>query len=192
MDALAAEIGSVTGQHVPASAGAAPRRPGRELASRGSLCTTALADPSVSDLCAAIRTVAERQYADLDRLVRDHFGDRSDPEPVAMRELLKRARAKDVVILDARPAHEYAAGHIAGAMSVPIDGLQTPTPRTAQVQSRTSPTVADRIASMPIAPSRCCARRGGVRNVWLTGFPEWKAAGIAHEKSLRMSKWRCS
>src|SRR5438128_2191621 len=42
-----------------------------------------LADDSVVELSKAIRTVAERRLADLDRIVRDHFGERSDPEPVA-------------------------------------------------------------------------------------------------------------
>src|SRR5258706_1803904 len=43
-----------------------------------------LADPSVVELSRAIRIVAERRLAELDRLVRVHFGDRSDPEPVEM------------------------------------------------------------------------------------------------------------
>src|SRR5713226_1437511 len=62
-----------------------------------------LADPRVCDMCTAIRTVAERRLADLDRLVRDHFGDRADAEPVPMKDLLRRARAHEVVILDTRP-----------------------------------------------------------------------------------------
>src|SRR6266496_2440068 len=83
-----------------------------------------LADESVIELSMAIRTVAERRLAELERVVRDHFGDRSDPEPVAMKELLARARSGKVVILDTRPAGEFAAGHIAGALSVPVDDLK--------------------------------------------------------------------
>lgn len=41
-----------------------------------------------------------------------------------MDELLKRARSKEVVILDTRPAPEYLAGHIPGALSIPVDQLQ--------------------------------------------------------------------
>src|SRR5437867_2661817 len=63
-----------------------------------------LADPAVFELCRALRTVAEKRLAELERLVRDHFGDRSDPEPVPIEELLKRARKGEVVVLDARPA----------------------------------------------------------------------------------------
>ena len=46
------------------------------------------------------------------------------PQPVRMQELLERVRSTDVIILDARPTAEYHAGHIAGAISVPIDELQ--------------------------------------------------------------------
>jgi DNA-binding transcriptional ArsR family regulator len=79
-----------------------------------------LADPAISDLCRALRTVGERRLAELDRLVRDHFGDRDAAQPVSMPELLKRARSADVVILDTRPEREYEAGHISGAISMPV------------------------------------------------------------------------
>src|SRR4030095_11838240 len=62
-----------------------------------------LADPAVFELSKSVRTVAEGRLADLERLVRDHFGDRSDPEPVPMKELLAHARSNDVIILDTRP-----------------------------------------------------------------------------------------
>ena len=68
-----------------------------------------LADPSVFELSRAIRIVAERRLAELDRLVRKHFGDRSDPEPVEMDELLERARSGKVVVLDTRPARSPMA-----------------------------------------------------------------------------------
>src|SRR5438552_640134 len=51
-----------------------------------------LSDPAVCDLYKAVHTVAEHRLADLDRLVRDHFGDRANAEPVRMQELLERAR----------------------------------------------------------------------------------------------------
>jgi rhodanese-related sulfurtransferase len=139
-----------------------------------------LADPRVSGLCAAIRTVAERQYAELDRLVRDHFGDRSDPEPVEMQELLERARSKDVVILDARPSHEYAAGHIAGAVSVPIEGLQ----RRLRELPKSKAYVAYCRGPYCVYADRAVAllRSSGRRARRLVaGFPEWKAAGLPIE-----------
>ena len=82
-----------------------------------------LADPAVFELTRALRIVAETRLAELERIVRRHFGDRNEPEPVSMDQLIERARSGDVVIIDTRPGNEYAAGHIAGAISVPIDEL---------------------------------------------------------------------
>jgi rhodanese-related sulfurtransferase len=62
--------------------------------------------------------------AELDRLVRRHFRDRGDAEPVGMSQLLKRLRSGNVIVLDTRLGREYAAGHIAGAISVPLDELK--------------------------------------------------------------------
>ena len=83
-----------------------------------------LAGDEVFELSKVLRTVAERRLADFERLVRDHFGERDDAEAVPMAELLKRARSRRSVILDTRPASEYLAGHIAGAISVPVDELK--------------------------------------------------------------------
>lgn len=140
-----------------------------------------LADPGVFALCAAIRTLAEHRLADLERLVREYFGDRSSPEPVRMRDLLTRARASDVIVLDARPAREYEAGHIAGAISVPIDDLQArlrelPKDREYVAYCRGPYCVyADRAVQL-LRRSHRRARR------LVEGFPEWRAAGlpIAH------------
>jgi rhodanese-related sulfurtransferase/DNA-binding transcriptional ArsR family regulator len=139
-----------------------------------------LADATVFELCRSLRTVAERRLAELDRLVRDHFGDRSDPEPVPMNELLERARKREVVVLDTRPAHEYAAGHIAGALSVPIEELQQrlrKLPRSKQyVAYCRGPycIYADRAVELLRASGRRARRLQG-------GFPEWKAAGLPVE-----------
>jgi DNA-binding transcriptional ArsR family regulator len=123
VDSLATEIGvsiANTSQHLQALRQAALVESRKD----GLFVYYRLADPSVFALCAAIRTIAEQRLADLERLVREYFGDRSNPEPVGMQDLLARSRANDVIMLDARPANEYEAGHIAGAISVPIDELQ--------------------------------------------------------------------
>ncbi|OLC06828.1 MAG: ArsR family transcriptional regulator [Gemmatimonadetes bacterium 13_1_40CM_66_11] len=139
-----------------------------------------LADPSVFALCKALRSVAERRFAELERLVRDHFGDRSNPEPVRMDELVDRARKRDVIILDARPAHEFAAGHIAGAVSVPVDELQERLRRLPKAKEYVAYcrgpycVYADRAVESLRASGRRARRL-------LDGFPEWKAAGLPIE-----------
>jgi rhodanese-related sulfurtransferase len=143
-----------------------------------------LADDSVFELSKAIRTVAERRRADLDRIVRDHFGSRSDPEPVAMKELLARVRSGKVVILDTRPAREFAAGHIAGAISAPVDDLKRkladlPKAKEFVAYCRGPYCVyADRAVELLRASGRKARRLDG-------GFPEWKAAGLPVERPVQ-------
>jgi DNA-binding transcriptional ArsR family regulator/rhodanese-related sulfurtransferase len=136
-----------------------------------------LAEPAVFELCATVRRVAERRLADLERLLDDHFEDRSQTAVVSMRDLLERMRSSDVIVLDARPAREYEAGHIAGAISVPIDELQKrlrslPRDKEYVAYCRGPYCVyADRAVEL-LAKSRRRARR------LMEGFPEWRAAGL--------------
>ena len=136
-----------------------------------------LAGPEVFELSKVLRTVAEQRLAEFERLVRDHFGERDDAEAVPMAELLKRARSRRAVILDTRPASEYLAGHIAGAISVPVDELK----RRLQQLTKGKDYVAycrgpycvyaDRAVELLRANGRRARR---MRD----GFPEWRAAGL--------------
>jgi rhodanese-related sulfurtransferase/DNA-binding transcriptional ArsR family regulator len=143
----------------------------------GLFVTYRLADPAVFELSRALRSVAERRLADLERLVREHFGDRSDPEPVPMKELLARARSGDVIVVDTRPEHEYEAGHIKGALSIPVSELQKklrklPKSKEFVAYCRGPYCVyADRAVELLRASGRRARRMSD-------GFPEWKAAGF--------------
>jgi rhodanese-related sulfurtransferase/DNA-binding transcriptional ArsR family regulator len=136
-----------------------------------------LSDPGVFELSNVIRSVAERRLADVERLVREHFGERDDGQLVPMNELLKLARSKRVVIVDTRPAGEYAAGHIAGAISVPVDELQqrlkTLTKGKEYVAYCRGPycVYADRAVDMLRASGRRARRL-------VEGYPEWRTAGL--------------
>lgn len=136
-----------------------------------------LADPDVFELSKVIRSVAERRLAELDRLVHDHFGNRTGAEPVPMDELLKRARSKQVVILDTRPASEYIAGHIPGALSIPVDDLQQrlkelPKGKEYVAYCRGPYCIyADRAVEVLRASGRRARRL-------VDGFPEWRSAGL--------------
>lgn len=136
-----------------------------------------LADPDVFELSKAIRSAAERRLADFERLVHEHFGDRIDAQPVTMDELLKLARSKRLVIVDTRPASEYAAGHIAGAVSAPVDGLhrrlKALTKGREYVAYCRGPycVYADRAVEILRANGRRARRL-------VEGFPEWRSAGL--------------
>jgi rhodanese-related sulfurtransferase len=100
-----------------------------------------------------------------------------------MNELLKRARSKNIVILDTRPVNEYAAGHIAGAISVPLHELQRrlrqlPKSKEYVAYCRGPYCVyADRAAEILLSNGRRARRM-------LEGFPEWRAAGLPVETGI--------
>jgi rhodanese-related sulfurtransferase len=143
-----------------------------------------LADPAVFDLSKVIRSVAERRLADLERLVKEHFGRRIHGEAVPMEELLERARSKQVVVLDTRPAREYAAGHIPGALSVPVEQLQRRleglTKRREYVAYCRGPycIYADRAVEILRANGRRARRLA-------QGFPEWRSAGFPVSQGMQ-------
>ena len=136
-----------------------------------------LAGPEVFDLSKVIRSVAERRLTELERLVNEHFGNRADAEAVPMAELLKRARSKQVVILDTRPAREYMAGHIPGALSIPVDDLQRRLKELTKGREYVAYCrgpyciYADRAVEILRASGRRARRL-------IEGFPEWRSAGF--------------
>jgi rhodanese-related sulfurtransferase/DNA-binding transcriptional ArsR family regulator len=82
-----------------------------------------LSGPEVVGLVLALRLTAEQHLAEVDRVVRDFFGERDGFEPVTPDELARRMANGEVTVLDVRPEQEYAAGHIAGARSIPVADL---------------------------------------------------------------------
>lgn len=176
VEALASETAmsiANTSQHLQAL------RQGGLVASRkaGLFVHYRVADPTVVELSRALRTVAEHQLADLERAVRSYFGERSAADAVSMQELSERLSAGQVVVLDTRPAHEYSEGHIAGAVSFPVDELGArlrELPRTKEyVAYCRGPycVYADHAVKLLRARGRKARRLSD-------GFPEWRSAGL--------------
>ena len=96
------------------------------IASRreGKFVFYALADDTVLDLLAALRRVAERNNAEVDRVVRDYFQRRDSLEAVSRAELMARLEAGEVTVIDVRPQDEFALGHLPGALNVPLTSLE--------------------------------------------------------------------
>lgn len=142
-----------------------------------------LADEGVFELSASIRTVAERRLAELERIVREHFGDRSSLEPVSIQDLLQRVRSGAVVVLDARPASEYAAGHIAGAISMPASEIKN---RLKHLPRGKEYVAYCRGPYCVYADEAVKALRGSGRRArrLRDGFPEWRAAGLPVEREV--------
>jgi rhodanese-related sulfurtransferase len=83
-----------------------------------------VADEAVADFCRSLRVLAASRLAELDHITRQFFQDRDVLEPVDRKALLARARKGLVTVIDVRPVEEYQAGHIAGAISLPLTELQ--------------------------------------------------------------------
>ena len=176
VDSLATEIGlslANASQHLQALRQAALVESRKD----GLFVYYRLADPDVFELSKVIRSAAERRLADLDRLVQEHFRNRADAEPVPMDELLKRARSRQVVILDTRPASEYLAGHIPGALSIPVDDLQH---RLKELTKGTEYVAYCRGPYCIYADRAVEILRGHGRRArrLVEGFPEWRSAGF--------------
>jgi len=83
-----------------------------------------LADEMVCEFFRSMRLLAENRLAEVDMIKRRFLEGKQGMEPVNRDDLLKRVAAGDVTVLDVRPTTEYEAGHIPGALSVPLDQLQ--------------------------------------------------------------------
>lgn len=89
----------------------------------GLYVTYRLASDVVVDLVRAIRAVAEAHVSELAEARRAYVAGAGDVTPVSGRELLARVEAGDVVLLDVRPAEEFAHAHLPHAVNVPIEEL---------------------------------------------------------------------
>ena len=78
----------------------------------------------VITLLHSLQQVAENNLAEVDMLVSKYLTTKDDLEPIEARELLRLAKDGNVTVLDVRPSDEYEAGHISGALNVPLSELE--------------------------------------------------------------------
>jgi rhodanese-related sulfurtransferase/DNA-binding transcriptional ArsR family regulator len=136
-----------------------------------------LAGQEVAGFVAALRDLARARLAEVDRVVQDYFAARDALEPVTRAELVERAASGAVVVLDVRPAEEFAAGHVPGAVSVPLDELEAAMsrlPRHAQVVAYCR---GPYCVLAPQAVQRLRASGFDARRLE-DGMPEWRLAGL--------------
>ena len=138
-----------------------------------------LAGPEVFELWRALRTLAATRLAEVERLAAAYLGARDQLEPVTRQELARRLGDGDpVVVLDVRLAAEHAAGHLPGAVSIPVEELRR---RLAELPR-------DRDIVAYCRGPYCAFAQEAVELLRQEGFsarrledglPEWRAAGLA-------------
>jgi len=139
-----------------------------------------LAGESVCGLFFSLRDLAADRYAEVEMMVRDYFEARDELEPVTREELLARGDDDSVLILDVRPTEEYEAGHIPGAMSVPLGELED---RLAALPPETESVAYCRGPYCVMAPQalQLLRRHGYQARRLQDGLPEWRRAGLPVE-----------
>ena len=151
----------------------APRRDGKFVLYR-------IADDGVLGLLAALSGIAERNLAEVDRIRRSYFDDRDSMEPVSREELLQRTRDGLVTVLDVRPVDEFDAGHLPGAVNIPLAKLEK---RLADLDPDREIVAYCRgpwcvLSFEAVAALRA---RGFKARRLKDGLPEWRAAGLPIE-----------
>lgn len=139
-----------------------------------------LSGEDVIGLLDALRGVAERHVAEVERLINTYLRVKDELEPLPRQELLERVRDGLVTVLDVRPAEEYAAGHVPGAVNVPLRELENYLKKLKPEQE---------IVAYCRGPHCVLAfdavvslREKGLKARRLEeGYPQWKTAGLPVE-----------
>jgi rhodanese-related sulfurtransferase/DNA-binding transcriptional ArsR family regulator len=141
-------------------------------------------ETEITQVIAGIRRIAEAQLAEVDRIVREAFTSRDAVTPMDPREVMKLARRGEVTVIDVRPRNEFHAGHIKGAINIPLQelGQYLPDlPRDHEIVAYCRGPYC--VLSYDAVET---LRRQGFRARRLdAGYPEWKAARLPVTRATR-------
>lgn len=135
-----------------------------------------VADDAVLRIVRELQALARQRLAEVEQIARTYFEAPSDLEPIDIDELLQRLNEGAVTVLDVRPRDEYEAGHIPGAVSMPIEELER---RLAEIPAD-RPVVAYCRGPFCVFASEAVdtlQKHGFVAERMAGGVPEWRLAG---------------
>ena len=146
----------------------------------------AIADETVLSLIAVLRKTAEKNSAEMSRLVERYLTARDTLEPISKKVLMKRIEDGIVTIIDVRPAEEFEAGHLPNAINIPIDCLEQ------EIQSLSLESEIVAYCRGPYCLLSFEAvdmlRAKGIHARRLEdGFPEWELAGLPIKRAINLS-----
>jgi rhodanese-related sulfurtransferase/DNA-binding transcriptional ArsR family regulator len=141
-----------------------------------------LAGDEVVALLAGLGRVGETYLAEVERIVKLYLDQKDDLEPVPAAELLQRARKGLVTVLDVRPPEEFAAGHVPGAVNIPIRELEK---RLKQLPKGKEVVAYCRgpYCLMSYDAVSLLRKKGYTARRLEAGLPEWRLAGLPVEQA---------
>ncbi len=146
-----------------------------------------LAEADVDQLRRVLQQLAQARIAEVEHLVRNYLGVKDSLEAIPCMELLERARAGLVTVLDVRPPEEFAAGHLPGAVNIPLKELEQRIQELPQHQEIVAycrgPYCV--LAYEAVAQLR---KQGFSARRMEDGFPEWRLAGLPVEADKTVKK----
>ena len=136
-----------------------------------------LADDGILDVLAALQRIAERNSAEVERVVRSYYNKLDELEPVTRKQLRKLIREGAVTVLDVRPPDEFALGHVPGAVNIPVRALKE---RLAEINPDHEIVAYCRGAYCVFSFEAVAflRARGFKARRLVEGLPEWRAAGL--------------
>ena len=139
-----------------------------------------LAGDEVVQMLSAMSRVGEAYVAEVEQIVRLYFARKDELEPVPAKELLERARKGLVTVLDVRPPEEFAAGHVPGAINIPVHELEK---RLKDLPRRKELVAYCRgpYCLMSYEAVSILRKKGLKARRLEAGLPEWRAAGLPIE-----------
>jgi rhodanese-related sulfurtransferase len=139
-----------------------------------------VADDAVCRFYIALRDLGRARLAEVEQIVRDYFDAPDELEPVSREALLERVHRGEAAVIDVRPAEEYAAGHVPGAVSIPLAELRQ---RLGELPAGVEIVAYCRGPYCVLAPEALTVLRasGFPARRLEDGFPEWRLAGMPVE-----------
>jgi rhodanese-related sulfurtransferase/predicted transcriptional regulator len=151
-----------------------------ESEKNGLYVTYRIANAEVSNFFSSLRALAELQLAEMGRITEKFFGEQEDIEAVDRQALLERVKKRGVIVLDVRPHEEYEAGHLVGAISIPLPELKR---RLKEIPRKREIVAYCRGPYCVMATEAVAVLRGkGYRAARIDlGVPEWRELGFSIE-----------
>ncbi len=151
-----------------------------ETTRKGTYTMYSIAGDEVRQFLGALLLLGEKRLSEIPQLYQSYLEKHEGPEPVNGNQLFSRIADGDVTVIDVRPPEEYRAGHIPGAISMPLDDIE----KNLSQFSKNQEVVAycrGRYCILAAHAVDLLRRKGIKASRMEEGMLEWKARGLPVE-----------